>query len=199
MFRAHGAFAKVVGLLLWASVSLVSATEYTSGATKVDATIEYFEPAGSNTKCAKYLSGAPEKYDYSCFGSFFTDGGANSTGVLQGCDAFFGKEKCNSCSICENDDEEKGFDVDCGNLVPLKSTPAGTCIVHSDASVQEFLVGDTFADQPFDFTDNSTSPMNEMGDGKPPAGSSGSTQLLSNFSLGVVVLSLVTLTLLGGL
>jgi hypothetical protein len=145
----------VFGLALLAALAafneqLVAATVYTSGSTTVDVTIQYLDEFGSNEKCVKYISNAPEKYNTACFTTTYTDGG-----TFSGCQVQFGDYFCNSCAACQTTpDYDVGYTIDCYNIQPAETVD---CVLLNDTNIQEVLVDTDYASQPFNYSDNSTS------------------------------------------
>jgi hypothetical protein len=134
----------------WRNGAGVTAEVYTAGSTKVDVTIDYLDEYGTNKKCVKFTSGAPdEKWDTACFTSFYTDGK-----TFNGCEVTFGTEKCNKCDACEDEYEKVGFDIDCHNIQPEETTTS--CVLLNNTYIQKVLVDDVFGSQTFAFNDNTT-------------------------------------------
>lgn len=142
---------KIICAFLYLSSLLlpaVSAVKYTSGSTEVDVTNTLVDANNSTEKCVEYLSNAPEKYSTACFTTLYTDGG-----TFMGCEVKLGDTYCDKCVACEDGEEEVGFMIDCDNFEPAVSTyqSSPSCIVLNDANIQEVLVDELFASNPFTF------------------------------------------------
>jgi hypothetical protein len=172
----------------WRNGAGVTAEVYTAGSTKVDVTIDYLDEYGTNKKCVKFTSGAPDKWDTACFTSFYTDGKR-----FKGCEVTFGTANCQKCDACTDDNEQVGFDIDCYNIQPEETTTS--CVILNNTYIQKVLVDDVFGSQAFDFADNTTSePSKQVAPSKGPVSNGASLTFAATHALvGATVFLLLTM------
>lgn len=169
--------------LVLVSFPSVASKIYEISSKKVDFTIEYLDEYGSQTACVEKLEGFTDPFKTVCFSREL-----NERGIVTDCQGKFDNTTCNKCDICETNDDEVGFILDCFNVEPTENV--NQCAPFLNASIQTVLVDEYFASMPFDFGMNETATSDGNGD----AQSSGNLSTLSlkgfNFMILTVALAI---------
>jgi hypothetical protein len=146
----------IIGCFL-ISIRFSRAIIYETSTKQVDFTIESLDDNGSQIACVERLKGfEDDSFTTTCFSRTL-----NERGVLTACEVTFDDKTCNSCSICETNDDQVGFTLDCYNIDPSENQLQ--CGQYLNTTIQEILVDEYFAGTSFDFALNTTTSSEDGG------------------------------------